>query len=130
MKEHWMYDNGEIVPEEDMNTENQLKEAEEIFEEGINGKDFVDLRKAYNAKYHPPKNELFEKWEDFTGWFCGNLPDVHPLDEEAFDKAKSLGLFTHALDEAIKKTNTYNRIGPVISLAELESIRKQYTGVE
>jgi len=81
----------------------QLEEAylimRDIQENGLTN--FIqDSMTDYMAKYHP-KDELFEKWRDYKQW---RTSEDAPLcdDKVTFNKAKELGLFTHALDEAIE----------------------------
>lgn len=91
------------------------------------------------AKYHPkPKDELFEKWKEFADWWQpkGHL-DLRDL--ETFNGAKELGLFTHALDEAIKlhkdsyifsTSKAHREAGKEIQdsvLESLEEIRTKYS---
>jgi len=110
--------------------EEQLKEAEKIVRSVQNGTQKYRDADNYLDKYHP-KDELFEKWKDLLELLDINREWDRSLD--MFNKAKELGLIKEpkdkviALDEAIIRTSTFNRIGPVVSLTELEEIRSKYT---
>jgi len=76
----------------------QLEEARKLAENvAMLEGNFSDQAKRYLDKYHP-KDELLEKWKEFCKIYWPNH-----FWEGPFNKAKELGLFTVALDEAINE---------------------------
>ena len=107
---------------------NRQEEADEIIKSiqkmtTVSGTDLAIKANAkdYTKKYYP-KDELFEKWKEFSIWSMKDCPPGTDV-TDAFNKAKELGLFTMALDEFWEKLQNT----PVMPSYNYKEIRNKYT---
>ena len=106
----------------------QIKELEAMLDDGITHREWGGLKKEYLSKYYPPKDmfrEMYNKALSEIGYTSSEIQ------KSTYRNLIKVGIFTYALDEAIKEIKAFTPTDSEIVLHNqfidtLEKVREKY----